>query len=98
MRQLQRLLEEQDPNTFSAAIYSIDKALLLDNATPIARTNLVLICGNDYPARGKHVPHVDWKQKPNEYKAPHDLQVVELFLSEGEKLIDEIYDCLWNGV
>jgi hypothetical protein len=40
---------------------------------------------------------IDWEAKPAEYTAPHDLQVVELIVSDGEMLIDQIYDCLWNG-
>ncbi|MFS2099541.1 hypothetical protein ACCC97_11305 [Variovorax sp. Varisp85] len=98
MRQLQKLLKERDPDGFAAAIYSIDQALLLDHPTPIPRTNLVLICGNDYPSRGKGVPLIDWNSKPAEYKSPHDLQVVELFLTEGDKLIEDIYDCMWSAI
>jgi len=97
MRQLQKLLKERDPKGFAAAIYSIDKALLLDNATPIPRTNLVLICGNDYPSREKGVPVIQWDPKPSEYTSPHDLQVVELLMNDGEKLIEDIYNCLWSG-
>lgn len=98
MRQLRNLLKERDAEGFAAAILSIDKALLLDNATPIPRTNLVFICGNDFPSRKKGHPLVDWEAQPSDYKAPHDLQVVEVFLNEGEALIDEIYDGLWRGI
>jgi hypothetical protein len=71
---------------------------MLDNATPIPRTNLVFICGNDFPSRMEGHPLVDWDAPPVEYKAPHDLQVVEMFLNEGESLIDKIYDSLWAGI
>lgn len=97
MRQLQKLLKERDATGFAAAIHSIDKALMLDNAAPIPRTNLVLICANDFPTRGEGNPMIDWEAKPTAYTAPHDLQVVEVFLHEGEKLIDDIYDSLWSG-
>ena len=97
MRQLRNLLKERDAKGFAAAIFSIDKALMLDNATPIPRTNLVFICGNDFASRKQTSPLVDWEAQPADYKAPHDLQVVEVFLNEGEVLIDEIYDGLWRG-
>ncbi|MDS9593481.1 MULTISPECIES: aminotransferase [Pseudomonas] len=99
MRQLQKLLKESDPQKFQAAIFSIDQALLLNNATPIPRTNLVFICGNDFKGRESATPIIDWKKMPKDYKSEHDLQVVELILSGGgEDLIDMIYESLWNGV
>lgn len=97
LRQLQRLLKERDPDGWAVAIMSLDRALLLRTAEPIPRTNLVLICGNGSAKREAGQVFIDWNAKPAEYTAPHDLQVVELILSDGEKLIDEIYDCLWNG-
>jgi hypothetical protein len=97
MRQLQKLLGQCGDERFAAAIVSIDKALLLDNAIPIPRTNLVFICGNDFASRKKGHSLVESQNKPADYKAPHDLQVVEVFLNEGEVLIDEIYDSLWAG-
>jgi len=98
MRQLQKLLKERDPDGSSAAILSIDRAILLKTAEPIPRTNLVLICGNDSSNREEAHSLIDWTEKPSEYTSLHDLQVVELILSDGEKLIDEIYDNLWNEV
>jgi len=97
MRQLQKLLKERDPDGFAAAILSIDRTILLKTAEPIPRTNLVLICGNDSARREEAHSLIDWTEKPADYTAPHDLQVVELILSEGEALIDEIYETLWNG-
>jgi hypothetical protein len=96
MRQLRNLLKERDATGFSAAIFSIDKALMLDNATPIPRTNLVFICGNDFSSRKKGHPLIDWNARPADYKAPHDLQVVEVLLNDGEVLIDGLYDTLWE--
>jgi hypothetical protein len=46
LRQLQRLLELRDPEGHQAAILSIDQAIILDNAPPLPRTNLILIAGN----------------------------------------------------
>lgn len=96
LRQLQQLLKDRDPIGWSATILSLDKALLLKNPLPLARTNLVLIAGNAPANKDAGVPWVDWKEQPAEYVAPHDLQVVEMFLSDGEKLIDKIYECLWT--
>ena len=98
LRQLQRLLREHDPHGWAAAIVSLDRALLVKSAVPIPRTNLVLICGNGSAKRKAREVLIDWEAKPAEYTAPHDLQVVELILSDGEQLIDEIYACLWDGV
>lgn len=98
MRQLQKLLHELDPVGMAEAILSIDKAIMIKNSEPIDRTNLVLICGN--AAASHEAGHflIDWKKKPAEYLAPHDLQVVELIMSDGEKLIERIYDSLWEGL
>lgn len=96
MRQLQKLLKERDPDGFSAAILSVDEALMLGNPKRIPRTNLVFICGNDFAKRNSRVPVINWEEKPAEYKSHHDLQVIELYLTDGEVLIEKIYDCLWS--
>lgn len=96
MRQLQRLLQERDPDGFSAAILSLDRVLALRNPKPMPRTNLILIAGNDVPSRGEKHALIPWEEPPEEYTAPHDLQVVELILSDGGELIDKIYDSLWS--
>ncbi len=98
MRQLQRLLQEKDPDGHAPAILSIDKALIVDGGQPIPRTNLILLAGNDVPSRKKATSLIPWQATPKEYKAPFDLQVVELILSDGEALIDTLYDSLWKGV
>jgi len=95
LRQLQRLLQERDPDGHGAAILSLDKALALRNPVPIPRTNLILITGNDVPTRPEREPLIPWEKMPEEYTAPHDLQVVELILNGGVDLIDHIYDALW---
>ena len=95
LRQLQRLLQERDPDGHAAAILSLDKALMLRNPISIPRTNLILIAGNDVPSRGERTPLLHWEKAPEEYAAEHDLQVVELILNDGGDLIDKIYDALW---
>lgn len=95
LRQLQRLLQERDPVGYGAAILSLDKALVLHNPVPMPRTNLILIAGNDVPSRGEGMSLIPREQAPEEYSAPHDLQVVELILNDGGVLIDQIYDSLW---
>ncbi|MDO8039568.1 hypothetical protein [Janthinobacterium sp. SUN137] len=97
MRQLQKLLHELDPVGMAEAILSIDKAIMIKNNEPIERTNLVLISGNGAARREAGEPLIAWEKAPDEYKAPHDLQVVELILSNGEDLIGRIYDSLWDG-
>ncbi len=41
---------------------------------------------------------IGWKEAPEEYTAAHDLQVVELILTDGEQLIDGLYSSLWQEV
>lgn len=97
IRQLQLLLKDLDPNGAAAAILSIDKAILLKAAQPIARTNLVLLCGQGGKRREPGHSLMQWENRPTEYTAPHDLQVVELILTDADDFIDTIYDCLWDG-
>jgi len=95
LRQLQRLLEQQDPDGHAAAILSLDEALILHHARPLPRTNLILIAGNGAKERETGAPLLEWEELPEEYTAPHDLQVVELILTDGELLIDGLYSMLW---
>jgi hypothetical protein len=95
VRQLQRLLEEYDPDGYSAAILSMDKALELGDAATIPRTDLILIAGNAAAKREQGTTLIEWEETPPGYKAGNDLQVVEVILSKGEVLIDELYDSLW---
>ena len=96
LRQLQRLLQECDPDRYSGAIFSIDKALIVKGMEPIPRTDLVLIAGNDVPSRKERTSLIPWEEIPSEYTAGNNLQVVEIFLNNGEELIDAIYDSLWT--
>ncbi|MTI84960.1 MAG: aminotransferase [Firmicutes bacterium] len=95
IRQLQRLLQECDPEGYSAAIFSMDKALVLREPVTIPRTDLVLIVGNDVPSRSEAQPLIPWEAILQEYTAGNDLQVVEIVLNNGEDLIDAIYNSLW---
>ncbi len=96
LRQLQRLLELRDPDGYQAAILSIDEAVLLEDAPPLPRTNLILIAGNGARDRKPLDVLIGWEEAPEEYTAPHDLQVVELILTDGERLIDGLYSSLWQ--
>lgn len=96
VQQLCRLLRERDPDGYSAAILSLDKALALRTSVPIPRTDLVLVAGNDVPRRQQAEPLIPWEETPPEYIAGNDLQVVEVILNGGEELIDAIYDGLWT--
>lgn len=96
VRQLQRLLKECDPDGHAAAILSLDRALLARNATPLPRTDLILISGNGSQGREEGDCHLIWDACPQEYTAGNDLQVVEAIFSNGEALIDAIYDNLWS--
>lgn len=96
VRQLQRLLEEHDPEGFDAAILSMDQALLLNEPAAIPRTDLILMAGNSGKRRKSKEVLVGWEEMPNEYTAGHDLQVVEVYLQNGAELIDELYGSLWQ--
>lgn len=96
LRQLQQILKERDPQTYSNTIVSLDRVLMLRNPQPLPRTNLILITGNDVPTREKAHSLIPWEATPPEYTASHDLQVVELILNDGGDLIDQIYDALWK--
>ncbi len=96
VRQLQRLLEEYDIDGYSAAILSMDKALTMRDAVPIPRTDLILIVGNTAARREKATTLIRWRKMPAEYTAANDLQVVEIYLTKGEVLIDALYDSLWG--
>lgn len=95
VRQLQQLLEEYDPDGYSAAILSMDRALSMRDAEPIPRTDLILIVGNSPARREEGTAHIPWEDIPDEYTAGNDLQVVEIYLTKGEVLIDALYDSLW---
>lgn len=79
-----------------AAILSLDRALIVDHPRPLPRTNLILIVGNGARRREAGEVLIGWEETPEEYTAPHDLQVVELILTDGEDLIDGVYSTLWQ--
>ena len=95
LRQLQRLLREIDPDGYSVAIARLDRVLVMKNAQPLPRTNLIMISGGDVPSRESKTSLIPWEVVPEEYTAQHDLQVVELILNDGDNLIDGVYDALW---
>jgi hypothetical protein len=95
LRQLQKLLEQRDPDGYANTILSIDRAVLGQGSLP-GRTNLVLLVGNGAKRREARECLIDWEEAPQEYTAPHDLQVVEIILEGGDELIDELYATLWQ--
>jgi hypothetical protein len=95
LRQLQRLLQECDASKFAATVYSLDKILLANGGPPVPRTDLILIVGNDDEDREQKTSLIPWEKMPVEYKAGNYLQVVEVIIDEGEKLIDDLYQTLW---
>lgn len=97
LRQLQRLLQECDPDGYDAAILSMEKALLLRNPDHIPKTDLVVIVGNGSARRGRLDCLLPFEMMPAEYEAGNDLQLVEIVLEEGERIIDCLYHSLWNG-
>lgn len=97
LRQMQFILEQQDREGHASAILSIDRAVL-QLGPPPERTDLVVICGNGAARRAKADPLIPWEERPEEYEANRNLQVVELVLEGGEALIDALYASLWATV
>lgn len=95
LRQLQKLLEQRDPDGHANAILSIDRAVFGQGPLP-GRSNLVLLVGNRARRREALSCLIPWEEAPAEYMAPHDLQVVEIILEGGDRLIDELYATLWE--
>lgn len=94
-RQLLNLLEECDPDQYANAILTLQQALTVANAQHIPRTDLVLIVGNSPKSREASEYNIEWKHIPEEYERENDLQVVEMYLNNGEKLIDKLFGSLW---
>jgi hypothetical protein len=97
MRQLQRLLQENDPDGFDAAILSMEQALLVRGGIPLPRTDLVVIAGNGQDGRTVNQRLLPHAGMPPEYTAGNDLQLVEVVFMEGQTLISSLYDSLWSG-
>lgn len=95
MRQLQKILEEIDPEGYDSAILSMEEALRPENPRILPRTNLLIVLSNCAPSRKNMECLLPFERKPNEYTARHDLQLVEVVLKDGEKLIDSLYENLW---
>lgn len=96
LRQLQRLLEQHDPDGFDTAILSMERALLVNSEHSIPRTDLILISGNAGKTRTDGDCLIGCEEKPAEYSAGNDLQVVEMYLKDGEELVDKLYATLWS--
>ena len=97
VRQLQRLLQEYDPMGYKSTIHSLDQALVARNPEPIPKTDLIVIAGNARANREDGECLLPFEELPGEYTAGNDLQIVEVIFNAGEKLIDAIYDNLWQG-
>ena len=94
LQQICDLLTIKDRDGHAATILSLDKALLGGPAPP--RTDLVLIAGNRAKTRAKGITYLPTGAPPPDYKVKRPLQVVELVLADGEKLIDRLYKSLWT--
>jgi hypothetical protein len=96
VRQLTQLLKEHDPQRYDAAIFSMERALILRSPEPLPRTDLVIIVGNGGARRNPMECQLPNERMPEEYTAGHDLQLVEVYLEKGEDLIDALYQSLWQ--
>lgn len=98
LRQLQKILREYDYEEYSGVVTSIGRLLIVGgDEPPVPRTDLILLVGNDPAKRESGTVAIDWKNIPTEYTAGNDLQIVEIYLNEGDDLIDELYGILWLG-
>lgn len=97
LEQLHGILEECEPEKYAKIIASLDRILARRNPDPVERTDLILLVGGPAARRGAGEPLLQWRTVPAEYTAGRDLQVVELLVSGGDTLIDELYSGLWAG-
>lgn len=96
VRQLVRLLQENDPDGYDEAILSMERALVLRDPEPLPRTDLIIIAGNGAASRERMDCLLPFAELPEDYTAGHDLQLVEVILKDGEELIDALYESLWS--
>lgn len=96
LRQLQEILKERGPDTFAAAILSLDQALILRDPVVIPRTDLVVLSGNGGATRVAGSTLLPDDAAPADYTAGNSLQIVEVILESGDDLIDALYDSLWG--
>lgn len=97
LQQLREIIREKDTGTFAAAILSLDIALL-HGATPLPRTNLLMVVGNRSATRASGETFIPSDAAPTEYQVRAvPLQVVEVVLNEGESLIETLYSSLWSS-
>ena len=97
VRQLQRLLQEHDPEGHDAAILSLQNALVVKGPELIPKTDLIVVAGNACATREDGGCLLSWEESPEEYTAGNDLQIMEVIFNRGEELIDTIYESLWEG-
>ena len=95
-RQLQRLLQEHDPDGHDATILSLQSMLVAKNPDPIPKTDLVVVVGNGGKTRQERECLLPFEKAPNDYTAGNDLQIMEVIMTGGEELIDTIYASLWK--
>ena len=96
VRQLQEILKLNDPEKFDKIILCLQEALTSKKTTPFPKTNLIVIAGNRNPERDPGDCFIPNDRIPAGYKADSDLQVMEVVFKEGKKLIDKIYESLWQ--
>ena len=97
LKQLQSILIEGAPDEYAEAIVSLDAVLALRQPRTIPRTDLVIVAGDSPVRRKSGESNVSPTNRPGEYKAGRDLQVVEVFLTLGADLIESLYSSLWSG-
>ena len=97
LTQLHQLLSELAPDEYAQTILSLDRILALKNPDAVERTDLVLLAGNGGKRRKAGDSLVVWEECPAEYIDGNDLQVVEMILTDGDKLVDQLYATLWQG-
>lgn len=95
LRELQIALKDIDPEGYKQTILSMDKLLSVSGSNVIPKTDLVVLVGEAGKKREEGTCLIDFEKVPEEYLASNDLQVVEVVLNDGEKLIVDLYASLW---
>lgn len=96
LHQMHQLLTEVAYDEYEAAILSLDRVIADTDGTPLSRTDLILVVGNTVPSRNPGQTYINQNQKPTEYTADNELQIVEIYLNNDSDLVQEIYSNLWQ--
>jgi hypothetical protein len=96
LRELQIILKDIAYDSYERTIISMDEILCAYKPKAVEKTNLVVVVGGPSAKREKGNCIMGFEEIPEEYLVKNNLQIVEVVLDDGEKLITDIYNNLWS--